>query len=105
MSEYSNLLDFVLECITNESNFPEHVNRDANLFDLMDSMGVLTLFCDIEEEFMEPGVSIPENVIDGLLARTTSVESFCDMVVDYLLGFRDGSFDDDTVYVRGHDLW
>lgn len=105
MREFKELLDFVLQAVENETSYPELVAPDAQLFDLIDSMGTVGLLCDIEEAFLEPGEEIPEHVIDGLMKRSTSVESFCDMTVDYLLGLQDSNFDNETVYVKKHNLW
>lgn len=53
MKEFKELLDFVLQAVEDETSYPELVARDAQLFDLIDSMGTVGLLCDIEEAFLE----------------------------------------------------
>jgi len=101
----ADLLDFVLKGIELDTSYPERISRDAPIMELIDSMGMVGLLCDIEQEFLNPGEEIPDHVIEGLMKRSTSVESFCDMTIDYLTGLQDGNFSDDTVYERKHNLW
>lgn len=106
MNNIKDLREFVLAGIEDETSYPERLSLDATMFDLIDSMGTVGLFCDIEQNFCEVGFEIPDHVITVCMERTTTVESFCDFIADYLLNnITDDEIGPDTVYERKHNLW
>lgn len=94
MNDIKELLPFVLERVKEETSYPELVAPDAKIFELIDSMGVVGLTCDIEVHYFEPGREIPPHVLDYVFSNAGTIQKFVDMVTDYQLG----NIDDDEVH-------
>lgn len=104
MRDFSGLQEFVIDKVRLETTLDgKTVDKDTSIFDYLDSLGILMTMMDLEEEFFDPGTSVPEHVMAEFVRRKPSIEVFCWMVTDYALGnLPEDEIDENYVYKKMH---
>lgn len=106
MRDIKELGPFIMEKILYETTGdPTLVTPDDIFTESLDSLGVQITLMDIEEDFMDAGMTIDEDFIMNFFASKPSIQRVIDVVTDVILGNIDieEAQAEDYVYVKGHD--
>lgn len=106
MRDIKELGPFIMEKILYETTGdPTLVTPDDIFTESLDSLGIQITLMDIEEDFMDAGMTIDEDFIMNFFASKPSIQHVIDVVTDVILGNIDieEAQAEDYVYVKGHD--
>lgn len=106
MRDIKELGPFIMEKILYETTGdPTLVTPDDIFTESLDSLGVQITLMDIEDDFMDAGMTIDEDFIMNFFASKPSIQRVIDVVTDVILGNIDieEAQAEDYVYVKGHD--
>jgi hypothetical protein len=106
MRDIKELGPFIIEKILFETTAdPASITPDSIFTESLDSLGVQLTLMDIEDQFMDAGMTIDEDFIMNFFASHPSIQHVTDVVTDVILGNIDieEAQAEDYVYVKRHD--
>ena len=106
MRDIKELGPFIIEKILFETTAdPASITLDSIFTESLDSLGVQLTLMDIEDQFMDAGMTIDEDFIMNFFASHPSIQHVTDVVTDVIRGNIDieEAQSEDYVYVKGHD--